>query len=119
MASIYVAGPMRGLPQFNFPAFDAAAEELRAEGWEVHNPAEHDREMYPDMESWGGWANGDASDCPGFSLSDAMVWDLDKVIHSDAIVLLPGWSSSQGATLEFEVARACGKDIYLWGEEAG
>ena len=28
--SVYVAGPMRGYPLFNFPAFDAASDKLRA-----------------------------------------------------------------------------------------
>jgi len=29
---IYVSGPMRGIPEFNFPAFHVAAAKLRAEG---------------------------------------------------------------------------------------
>ncbi len=28
---IYIAGPMRGVPKFNFPAFDLAAARIRAE----------------------------------------------------------------------------------------
>ena len=37
---IYVAGPMTGHPELNFPAFHAAATELRALGHHVENPAE-------------------------------------------------------------------------------
>ena len=37
---IYVAGPMTGLPELNYPAFNAAADRLRARGWHVENPAE-------------------------------------------------------------------------------
>ncbi|WP_457825134.1 DUF4406 domain-containing protein, partial [Staphylococcus aureus] len=35
MTRIYVAGPMSGLPELNFPAFHAAAAELRAQGFDV------------------------------------------------------------------------------------
>ena len=38
--TIYVSGPMSGLPDLNFPAFHAAAAELRALGHTVVNPAE-------------------------------------------------------------------------------
>ena len=38
---VYVAGPMSGMPGHNFPAFNAAADSLRAQGWHVENPAEH------------------------------------------------------------------------------
>lgn len=37
---IYDSGPMTGLPGLNFPAFDAAAKQLRAAGYDVVNPAE-------------------------------------------------------------------------------
>lgn len=32
---IYLCGPMTGLPEYNYPAFHAAAAELRAQGWHV------------------------------------------------------------------------------------
>jgi hypothetical protein len=37
----YVAGPMTGIKDFNYPAFNAVAEDLRAQGYEVENPADH------------------------------------------------------------------------------
>lgn len=39
----YLAGPMSNIPQFNFPAFDDAAADLRARGWDIVSPAELDR----------------------------------------------------------------------------
>ena len=37
MKRIYIAGPMTGLPDFNYPAFNAAAARMRALGFEVEN----------------------------------------------------------------------------------
>jgi hypothetical protein len=38
---VYLAGPMTGLPEFNYPAFNAEAARLRALGYQVENPAEN------------------------------------------------------------------------------
>ena len=46
----YIAGPMSGLPGFNFEAFDYAAELLRTRGISAQNPAEYGR-LYPG-QSW-------------------------------------------------------------------
>ena len=40
MKRIYISGPMTGLPEFNFPAFHAAAAKLRERGHAAVNPAE-------------------------------------------------------------------------------
>ena len=40
MKRIYLSGAMTGYPDLNFPAFNAAARELRAKGFDVANPAE-------------------------------------------------------------------------------
>ncbi len=39
--TIYISGPMSGLPECNYPAFNAAAAHLRALGYSVENPAEN------------------------------------------------------------------------------
>lgn len=38
---IYIAGPMTGLPDNNYPAFHEAAARLRKRCWHVENPAEN------------------------------------------------------------------------------
>lgn len=86
---IYVAGPMTGLKDFNFPAFNAKADELRAEGWHVENPAEHG---HIDGAVW----------------ADYMRWDLTRLSTCGAIYLLPGWQQSRGARIEVNVAQELG-----------
>jgi hypothetical protein len=97
--SCYIAGPMTGIAEFNFPAFDQAAADLRAEGMTVISPAELDR------------ADGfDEKGCTGFEvLTDAQRQrfarnDIDALLQVDAIVLLPGWQDSTGAMNEAKVA---------------
>jgi hypothetical protein len=102
---IYIAGPMTGYPEFNFPAFHAAAAKLRKEGWIVFNPAEKDEEIELDAEAY---KTGDAAKAikNGFDFREAYLWDIERVIEGDAIYMLPGWEKSAGACGEIAVARA-------------
>lgn len=115
MTRVYISGPMTGLPECNFPAFHAAAAELRARGYEVANPAEIN------AETGGDWH---------FYLRA----DIKALCDCDAIVLLPGWENSKGAHLELHVAhrlglrvstlaaygvRACGSNECIAGQRDG
>jgi len=99
----YVAGPMRGYPQFNFPAFDHCARLLRSRGWQVRSPAEHDRE---------GGFDETRNSLDGFDLGAAMRWDIESVLWANAVVLLPGWESSAGTAIELAVANAVGTPVF-------
>jgi len=104
---VYLAGPMRGYDQFNFPAFDAAAERLRQLGHTVFSPAERDRGIGFDETK---------NSLEGFSVTDAMQADLAYIIRpeTDGIVLLPGWEKSKGANIEKTVAEAVGKRVMYY-----
>lgn len=108
---IYLAGPMRGIPEFNFPAFYAAADKLRAEGHDVFNPAERDNKKHGTDISKGN-ATGDeavAAAQHGFNLREALGADLAFICaEADAIALLPGWEQSKGANAERATAVALG-----------
>ena len=108
---IYLAGPMRGVPNFNFPAFHEAAKQLRALGHEVFSPAERDIERHGGDISAGN-AHGDeavAVQQHGFNLREALGDDLAWICkEADAVYLLPGWQRSKGATAEYATARALG-----------
>lgn len=94
---IYVAGPMSGLPEFNYPAFHEAAARLRAKGWHVENPAENPA------------PHGDAS-CQWTAY---MRMGLSQVTTCHAIYLLPGWQKSKGASLEYMVVQQLGLQIHF------
>ena len=91
--AVYLSGPMTGLPDFNRPAFHAAAAALRAQGHVVINPAEVD--LGPDA-SW----------------ADYMRIHLAEIARRvTRVFVLPGWESSRGAQLEVHVARALGLPV--------
>lgn len=95
----YLAGPMSGWPEHNFPAFHAAAARLRSRGYVVMNPAEN---VAPDA---------DTSKEETKRRAYYMRLDLFQIMGRnprtkpvDAVVLLPDWHRSRGARLEVEVA---------------
>lgn len=113
---IYVAGPMRGIPEFNFPAFNAATVKLRADGHEVFNPAEKDNERHGTDISKGNTTGCEkvATQQHGFNLREALGIDLAWICaEADAVALLPGWQKSKGATAEHATAEALGLQVIL------
>jgi nucleoside 2-deoxyribosyltransferase len=91
---LYLAGPMTGYPDHNFPAFRAAAGALREAGHDVVNPAELDAEVGTD-HPWEYY----------------MRRDIALLVECEGIALLPGWSGSRGARLEYGIARALGMRV--------
>lgn len=97
---IYIAGPMSGLPEFNYPAFHAAAAVLRAQGHHVENPAENPS---PDCGSWQAY----------------MRMSLCQIAACDCLYMLPGWRSSRGARIEHGLALDLGLEVHDFDEGAG
>lgn len=99
---VYVAGPMRGIENYNYPAFDAAAAYLRALGHDVVNPADLDR-----AQGFDGTVEVSAAERRDLLRRD--VWELAAC---DAIALLPGWDASPGARFERLVAEQTGIEVF-------
>lgn len=97
MPRIYIAGPMTGLPDWNFPAFDAAEKEWAELGWEVINPANaFDRDTTLPYKAY-------------------VEKDIDDLIACDAIAMLPGWDgpNARGSVWERAVSkRLLGLDVF-------
>jgi len=112
---LYLAGPMRGYPQFNFPAFHRAAAQLREEGHEVFSPAERDIARHNGVDISVNNSTGCAEEAKaqhGFNLREALAEDTDWICrHAEALALLPGWETSKGARAEYALAAALGLPI--------
>ncbi|MEE9125379.1 MAG: DUF4406 domain-containing protein [candidate division NC10 bacterium] len=115
---LYLAGPMTGIPQYNFPAFDQAAAVLRDIGYDVVNPTETDPEDVQDLARAS--TNGDPT-TDGIShlepLEVTAVRNVHEVVGCDAVALLNGWHRSPGTRHEVETAHRFGKPVapvFLW-----
>lgn len=101
---VYIAGPMEGYENFNFPAFNAAAERLRDLGYDVRNPA----------------ANGDINAADPNKATKPREWylkrDLEWLLECDMVLVLEGWEMSRGARMEVQVARNLGLRIVRFGD---
>lgn len=95
---LYVAGPMTGCPDFNYPAFFNAARDLRAVGYGPINPAR----VRPGK--------------PPTTWLEFMRHSLHDLADCDGIATLPGWTHSRGASLEVLVARRLGLPVRSVGE---
>lgn len=87
MNTVYISGPMEGLPDFNYPAFNEEAASLRDKGYKVINPAENDE--------------GDMT----LPRHHYMRQDIKHLLNANIVVVLPGWSNSKGARLEVAIAK--------------
>lgn len=111
---------MRGIPEFNFPAFFAAEEKLIAEGHTCFNPARRDNERHGTDISKGNDTGDEAQAAQhGFSLREALRDDTAWIaMHAEGIAMLPGWERSKGAVAEHALARALNLEI-VWLPGAG
>ena len=91
---LYLAGPMTGRPEYNYPLFRQTAQEWRKCGWDVLDPS----------EKFGG-----RTDLPYEVYIKASIID---VLACDAIAVLPDWEDSKGAALEVHIGRALRYPVY-------
>lgn len=108
--TFYVAGPMRGKPKFNFPAFDAARDLGNRLGHIIISPADMDRDS-------GFSENNPPESATGpemarkFCERDVKALLCLRAENNDGIALLPGWEKSTGAVAELFIARWLGLKV--------
>lgn len=111
-ATIYVAGPMRGYEDYNYPAFDDRAKMLEDAGWSVVNPAKLDKEQGKPMSdplSFAPDTNYEDHEFMRSALKRDMVAICDECT---AIYMMRDWEKSRGAKAEWHLAKAMGLDIH-------
>lgn len=98
---IYIAGPMRGYDDDNFPAFYEAEKQLELKKvYEILNPARMDDEEHSYDH-----------DVYNIDYKAAMKRDIDAIFNSHAIYMLRGWEKSDGARAEHALAVYLGLSI--------
>jgi hypothetical protein len=88
---IYIAGPMTGLPDYNYPKFLSVEADLKKMGYKhILNPARI--------------ANGETGKCYSYYIRES----LNLIKNADAVVFLNGWEKSKGANLEHHCSTLMG-----------
>jgi Domain of unknown function (DUF4406) len=115
----YIAGPMGGIPFWNYPLFKKVTAEYRAKGYEIFSPAEHDTKLHGKEIAPASGSIEEAAQEHGFSrrmvLGDDLAWIAKE---ADGIVMLPGWENSGGAMAEWMLAKTIPIEIHYWREDA-
>lgn len=94
---MYISGPMSGKENWNIDLFNTLEDELNAQGYKhTYNPAR----MENDNHQW----------------KACLKTDIKAFIDNDitAVILLPGWDLSKGASLEVYIAQAFDAELYLY-----
>jgi len=114
----YLAGPMTGLPDNNYPAFHEAARKLRDLGFEIVSPAEINYDapkQYKDIEE-SGMFDDDKAAARLALRTKCLRKDLAGLITCHGIISLPGSVSSPGVEFEYTVAKGLNMVFSSLGE---
>jgi hypothetical protein len=99
METVYILGPMRGIPFYNFEAFDTERTHLCLEGHTVFSPADIDRKF--GFDAFNLPPDSDWNSIPaGLDLKEIIRRDIEAVQKCTAFVCLDGWEKSSGAKAE-------------------
>ena len=91
--TVYISGPMTGMPDLNRCAFTFAEGRILAHGMKPVNPH---------------------TLCdPSWDWNKCMRADVTALCACDALLLLPGWENSKGAKAEKAAADALGLEIII------
>ena len=104
MKKVYIAGKIGEVvpSEATLRKFARAEELLQSKGYNVFNPT---------RSGLGATADVLAREKGTDFYREIMLLDLDVLAKCDAICMLPDWSDSSGATVEFFFAKALGLEV--------
>jgi len=94
---IYISGPMTGIPEFNYPAFEQMFQTLVSKGISVQSPHKVGNAPFND---------------PGEAWLWYMKQSINMLLSCNTILMLQGWENSKGAVLEKTIAENLKYPIY-------
>ncbi len=106
LLSFYIAGPMTGIAEFNFPAFDAARDWLISLGHGAISPADIDRAQGFDEKGCNGTEALTEEQRFRFARND-----MGALLRVNGVVVLDGWQRSTGARNEVMMAGFLGLPV--------
>jgi len=106
--TFYVAGPMRGFPQFNFPEFNRVAALAREAGYNIISPAEMDLAVGIDPINDPEGAKRFVENNPDH-MQQTIERDVKMIMslnpkRGNGLILLDGWANSVGTRAEVALA---------------
>jgi hypothetical protein len=115
MPTLYIAGPMTGLPDYNWPAFRLWTRRLRDVGYAVVSPVEL-------VEQWRDQSKPFTRDDYHRAMRDGFraIVGHAHIAHDgfdegdgpvDGLAYLDGWNRSRGALAEVHVANMTGVEV--------
>ena len=101
--TIFISGPMHGLPDFNYPMFHKAGDYLKAQGKQFLSPA-HGRFGHPRTPP----AQGHRP------LAHDIRHTLKQLLLCDSILMLPNWRDEDDSWLQRDLANNLNMPIEYW-----
>ena len=112
-ASLYIAGPMTGIAEYNWPRFNEVDDALQAVGIETVNPAKMDEAYHvEDSIPAADFATGQS--VGAVNLASFLKRDFHYLTTCEGIVFIEGWQDSIGANCELIVGQMAGMSTWLW-----
>ncbi len=113
---VYLAGPMTGYPEFNRAGFAEGEGYALDRGWKVVSP----QNTNPSHQGPCPTGERQTTAAGSHPYGCWVKASLRMLLDCDAVLMLPGWQASTGASLEHRVAHTSGMPVYemLGGADA-